>query len=93
MFGWPRSHGKMRVSSFAAPGGMFTPTTSFRSSTCAIAYCSPACSHGQYGGAPAASCVRPQSTCAPRIRAYVSSSCVVRVLPMPGSPTSITSPP
>ena len=30
-------------------------------------YWPPACSHGKYGGAPADSWVRPQSTCAPRI--------------------------
>ena len=46
--------------------------------------------HGQNGGAPSASCERPHSTPKPSCRETRANSSAVRVLPMPGSPASMT---
>ncbi len=44
--------------------------------------------HGQYAGAPPCSQQRPGATCQPSAAASRVSSCIKRVLPMPGSPLS-----
>jgi hypothetical protein len=45
---------------------------------------------GEYGDADSPSQHRPTNTCAPRSRAYAPASSARRVLPIPGSPATIT---
>ena len=48
-------------------------------SSCAATYCRTACSHGQYGGAPASSGQRPHSTRRPRPAACSATCCAMRL--------------
>jgi hypothetical protein len=71
-----------------APKWWRSPATSL-----AWAYARTTWTQGRKAGASSASQQRPHSTKAPRAVAWAATSSASRVLPIPGSPASSTTPP